>query len=110
MCIGSSIENRTDLEFPQGSAAFPFRDWSIHGRLSVEAVSSAEASLSACLAPLSSLHMSRTIVSNLRLRHLDQRFDAKSCRTSEIRPPIEPSGSIRGQMLKKALQLQCYLH
>lgn len=24
--------------------------------------------------------------------------------------PIEPSGSIRGQMLKKTLQLQCYLH
>jgi hypothetical protein len=108
MCIGSSIENRTDLEFPQGSAAFPFRDWSIHGRLSVEAVSSAEASLSPCLT-LELFAMSRTIVSNLRLRHLDQCSMPNHAARQKLAQSSRPVG-YGAKMLKKTLQLQCYLH
>ena len=78
-------------------AAFRFADWSIHESLADFLLKPPKPSLSACLTPEVFLHTSRTIVSNLRLRHLDQCSmpvmpHAKSC-NSQPRPP----GSIRDQ-------------
>ena len=92
-----SIANQTDLELPQGSAAFPFRDWSIHGRLSVEAVSSAEASFSARLTRELFAHVQNNCV----IETFGSMFDANHAAHQNLRPPIDLSGSIRGQILKK---------